>query len=131
MALASVVVVAFFMFVVVFFSCNFRSRFNERCLSLSGGERQRIAIARAFLKNAPILLFDEATSSLDSQSEKQVHQALIKLTKNRTTIVIAHRLTTVTNADMIYVIDEGKIIEKGTHADLISREGLYSRLTNI
>ena len=76
-------------------------------------------------------MFDEATSSLDSQSEKQVHQALIKLTKNRTTIVIAHRLTTVTNADMIYVIDEGKIIEKGTHADLISREGLYSRLTNI
>ena len=110
---------------------GYKTLLGEKGAKLSGGERQRIAIARAFLKNAPILLFDEATSSLDSQSEKQVHQALIKLTKNRTTIVIAHRLTTVTNADMIYVIDEGKIIEKGTHADLISREGLYSRLTNI
>ena len=110
---------------------GYKTLLGEKGARLSGGERQRIAIARAILKNAPILLFDEATSSLDAQSEKQVHQALIKLTKNRTTIVIAHRLTTVTNADMIYVIDEGKIIEKGTHADLISREGLYSRLANI
>ena len=110
---------------------GYKTLLGEKGAKLSGGERQRIAIARAILKNAPILLFDEATSSLDSQSEKQVHHALIRLTKNRTTIVIAHRLTTVTNADMIYVIDEGKIIEKGIHTDLISRGGLYSRLANI
>ena len=110
---------------------GYKTVLGEKGVKLSGGERQRIAIARAILKNAPILLFDEATSSLDSQSEKQVHQALGRLTKNRTTVVIAHRLTTVVNSDMIYVIDEGRIVEKGIHADLISRGGLYSRLANM
>ena len=110
---------------------GYKTVLGEKGVKLSGGERQRIAIARAILKNAPILLFDEATSSLDSQSEKQVHQALGRLTKNRTTIVIAHRLTTVVNSDMIYVIDEGRIVEKGIHTDLISRGGLYSRLANM
>jgi subfamily B ATP-binding cassette protein MsbA len=112
-------------------SKGYKTVLGEKGVKLSGGERQRIAIARAILKNAPILLFDEATSSLDSQSEKQVHQALGRLTKNRTTIVIAHRLTTVVNSDMIYVIDEGRIVEKGIHTDLISRGGLYSRLANM
>jgi len=97
-------------------------------VKLSGGQRQRIAIARAMLKNAPILLLDEATSSLDSESERQVHDALARLMQGRTTVVIAHRLSTVIDADLIYVIDGGRVAESGNHAELLARRGAYARL---
>ena len=96
--------------------------------ALSGGQRQRIAIARATLKNAPILLLDEATSSLDSESERQVQQALAQLMAGRTTLVIAHRLSTVIGADIIYVIEDGRIVESGSHAELLRRAATYARL---
>ena len=99
---------------------------GERGIKLSGGERQRIAIARAMLKNAPILILDEATSSLDSVSERYIQDALRELMKNRTTIVIAHRLSTVQNLDRIIVIRHGKIVEDGTHAELLEKSGVYA-----
>jgi subfamily B ATP-binding cassette protein MsbA len=101
---------------------------GPRGTMLSGGQRQRVAIARAMLKNAPILLLDEATSSLDSESERQVQGALAELTSGRTTLVIAHRLSTVVNADIIYVIEAGRIVESGRHGDLLARGGPYERL---
>ena len=96
---------------------------------LSGGERQRIAIARAFIKDAPILLLDEATSALDTESEAQVQVALKRLMTGRTTLIIAHRLSTVRSADRIYVLDRGAVAEVGDHATLMARGGLYARLT--
>lgn len=101
---------------------------GESGVRISGGQKQRIAIARAMLKNAPILLLDEATSSLDSDSEKKVQIALDKLIENKTALVIAHRLSTVRNVDIIYVIDKGRIIEQGDHQSLIKQDGLYSFL---
>ena len=101
---------------------------GERGAKLSGGERQRSAIARALLKDAPILLLDEATAALDAESEREIQAALSTLKKGRTTLVIAHRLATVRDADRIYVLDSGKMVESGSHEQLISMEGLYSRL---
>lgn len=101
---------------------------GERGLKLSGGEKQRLAIARVLLKNPPILIFDEATSALDSYSEKMVQKALSSLSKERTTLVIAHRLSTIVNADKIMVLDNGKIIENGTHTELLQANGQYAKL---
>ena len=104
---------------------------GDRGTKLSGGERQRIAVARAILKNAPILLLDEATSALDAESELYVQDALRRLSVDRTTLVIAHRLSTVIDADLIYVLDGGRVVEQGNHTDLLTRGGLYARLCRL
>jgi ATP-binding cassette subfamily B protein len=100
-------------------------------VNLSGGQRQRIAIARAILKDAPILLLDEATSALDAESERKVQHALDRLMEGRTTLVIAHRLATVRSADRILVMEDGRIVEEGTHEALLGRGALYARLARL
>jgi len=113
------------------FVSDYDEGIGERGLRLSGGERQRISIARALLKNAPILILDEATSSLDTESEALVQQALQNLMEGRTTIVIAHRLSTVRRADRIIVLSDRRIRESGTHEELVLRRGLYWKLYNL
>lgn len=110
---------------------GFNTNIGDRGCKLSGGQRQRISIARAILKNPPILILDEATSALDTESERLVQEALDRLMKNRTTIVIAHRLSTIKNADMICVMHEGKIVERGTHDELIALNHYYKRLVDM
>lgn len=111
---------------------GYSTKVGERGVQLSGGQRQRVAIARAVLKNIEILLLDEATSALDVESERIVQQALDRLMKNRTTVMVAHRLSTIKNADEISVLQDGKIIEQGTHSTLIeNRNGAYFKLINI
>lgn len=110
---------------------GFETNIGDRGCKLSGGQRQRISIARAILKNPPILILDEATSALDTESERLVQEALDRLMKNRTTLVIAHRLSTIKNADMICVMHEGQIVERGTHAELIELDRYYKRLVDM
>ena len=110
---------------------GYDSLVGERGVTLSGGQRQRIAIARAILRNAPLLLLDEATSSLDAESETLVQAALAQLMEGRTTLVIAHRLATVLSCDRILVMDQGRIVEEGTHESLTTRGGLYARLARL
>jgi subfamily B ATP-binding cassette protein MsbA len=110
---------------------GYKYNIGDRGTKLSGGQRQRLSIARAVLKNPPILILDEATSALDTESEKLVQDALMTLMKTRTSIVIAHRLSTIQNADEIIVLNDGEIVERGTHNVLINKGGLYKRLCDL
>lgn len=110
---------------------GYQTNIGDRGIKLSGGQKQRISIARAVLSNPAVMLLDEATSALDTESEKLVQEALTKLMESRTTLVIAHRLSTIQNADLIAVLDEGEIVEQGTHQQLISKNGLYKRLIDM
>jgi subfamily B ATP-binding cassette protein MsbA len=107
---------------------GFDTNIGDRGGRLSGGQRQRVSIARAILKNPPILILDEATSALDTESERLVQDALERLMKTRTTVAIAHRLSTIKNADEICVLHDGKIVERGTHEELLNFDGYYKKL---
>ena len=110
---------------------GYQENIGDRGSKLSGGERQRVTIARAVLKNPPILILDEATSSLDTESERLVQDAINHLMKDRTSLVIAHRLSTVRHADEILVLQKGVIVERGTHTELVARNGFYRRLVDM
>ena len=110
---------------------KYETKVGERGLKLSGGEKQRVAIARALLKNPPILIFDEATSALDSGTERAIQSQLEQVAIGRTALIIAHRLSTVMNADEIIVMQTGEIIERGTHAQLLAANGAYTRMWNL
>jgi subfamily B ATP-binding cassette protein MsbA len=110
---------------------GYETNIGDRGMKLSGGQRQRLTIARAILRNPPILILDEATSALDSESEKLVQEALIKVMQNRTTIVVAHRLSTVQHADEIVVLQQGRIIEQGSHQTLLELGGEYRKLVEL
>ena len=116
---------------IMSFPDGYNTDIGQRGIKLSGGQKQRLSIARVFLKNPPILIFDEATSALDNESEKVVQDSLESLAKNRTTFVIAHRLTTIQNAQKILVLTEEGIAESGTHQELIAKKGLYEKLYNM
>ena len=110
---------------------GYSTQIGEKGVLLSSGQRQRLAIARALLKNPPILILDEATSALDSESERLIQIALTNVMKNRTTLVIAHRLSTIRNADKIFVVDRGQIVEIGTHDELLKLDGIYRKLYDL
>ena len=110
---------------------RYETRVGERGLKLSGGEKQRVAIARALLKNPKFLIFDEATSSLDSKTEKAIQSSLDEAARGRTTLTIAHRLSTIMNADEILVLENGSIIERGTHLELLEASGRYAQMWNL
>jgi len=107
---------------------GYKTMVGERGLKLSGGEKQRVAIARTILKGPPILILDEATSALDSHTEKEIQDALEEVARNRTTLVVAHRLSTIVHADTILVMEKGRLVEQGTHAELVAKSGLYASL---
>jgi subfamily B ATP-binding cassette protein MsbA len=109
---------------------GYQTNVGDRGIKLSGGQRQRITIARAILNNPPILIMDEATSSLDSESEKLVQNAIFNLMEHRTSIVIAHRLSTIMKADMILVMKDGEIVERGKYQELLDKNGLFTKLHN-
>ena len=110
---------------------KYQTMIGENGVRLSGGEKQRLSIARAFLKKSKIILLDEATSSLDSETEEKIQKALDKLTLNKTTVVIAHRLSTILNSDKIYVMDKGIVMDSGNHEELLQRSGLYAHLASL
>ncbi len=110
---------------------GYATKIGEGGAGLSGGEKQRISIARAILKDAPIIILDEATASVDPENEMELQNAILELTRNKTILMIAHRLSTVRTADQIIVLDKGRIVQRGTHRELLAQDGLYQRFVNV